>query len=85
VKEKINLWRLHNVAEAYGSRPSQIVNLKTALGAWQFDEVCLVICRQFENAINKGENPFKQDSQQGYAPVPKHAIKKIKIPENGVW
>lgn len=85
--EKTNLWRLHNVSEAYGKRPSEIMGFVTDMGAWQFDEICLMISRRIENEINNGNNPFKQNFNkiQEYAPVPKRSIKSMKIPENGVW
>lgn len=89
MRERINLWRLHNVAEAYGKRPSELLNMKTALGAWQFDEACLMIGRRYENMLNEGKNPFgnfsKVEGQKSYSPMPKQGMKRMKIPANGIW
>lgn len=75
------------MATAYGQRPSQFLELETDIAAWALDEACLVIGRRFENMLNEGKNPFQNtpSGKQQYAPMANGAIKRIKIPENGIW
>lgn len=89
---KENLLRVHNLADAYGKRPSEIVNLQTVWGAYQFDEACLVVGRRVEKNVNEGKDPF-HGFPQGGSPngkskfrSAKHLAKrKVKIPTNGIW
>lgn len=88
MKVKINLWRLYNLSTAYGKRPSEIINLETEIGAWVLDEACLFEGRRVENILNEGKKPYAESSEnnkQSYAPVPKQGMKRMKIPENGIW
>lgn len=47
--------------------------------------------RKFENMLNEGKNPFSGQSLravgsgQGYAPVAKGNLKRVKIKEDGTW
>lgn len=65
------------------------MQLETEIAAWALDEACLMIGRKFENLLNEGKNPFNDQlsvsDKQGYAPVAKGNIKKIKINANGTW
>lgn len=87
MKDKNNLWRLYNQSTGYGCRPSDFFELETDLAKWSLNEACLVIGRRFENMLNEGKNPFSSPSvgRGRYAPVANGKIRKIKIPENGIW
>jgi hypothetical protein len=88
VREKLNLWRLHNVAEAYGKRPSEILNLETEIGAWSLDEACLMIGRRFEKELQEGKDPFSSITKvkgKKFSPAPKDEIVIMKIPESGIF
>ena len=89
MKDKTNLWRLYNSSTAYGKRPSDFMQLETEIAAWALDEACLIVGRRYENMLNEGKNPFsnssKVEGQKSYAPVPKKGMKRMKIPENGIW
>lgn len=66
------------------------MQLETEIAAWALDEACLMIGRKFENMFNEGKNPFSGVStspsgKQDYAPVPKRGIRRMKIPESGIW
>ena len=37
--------------------------METALGAWQVDQVVFLAGRKAQNALDKGENPFKISTQ----------------------
>jgi hypothetical protein len=81
VKDKLNLWRIYNHATAYGNRPSDLFRFETDIGAWVFDEACLLIGRKFENLLNEGKNPFSMTAQVSdgkFASAPKRFIKKVK-------
>lgn len=54
--------KLHNLAEAYGHRPSQIIGIPDEWAAYQFDSACLVVGRIVERALN--ENATKKESQR---------------------
>ena len=91
MRDKSNLWRLYNIATAYGQRASDFVHLETEIGAWYLDEACLSIGRRFENMLNEGKNPFdaltlpSPSGRGGYRPAANSRMKRMKIPENGVW
>jgi len=45
-----------------------------------------VIGRRFEKGLSEGKNPFQSAaSGKQYAPVAKGVLRKMKIPENGIW
>jgi hypothetical protein len=89
------------MATAYGCRPSEFFHLETEIAAWALDEACLIEGRRVENALNEGKQPFSEQagsdqlsvnsdqssviSKQGYAPAPKRNMKRMKIPESGIW
>lgn len=89
MKDKLNLWRVYNQATAYGIRPSNIFKFETEIGAWVFDEACLLIGRKFEKLLNDGKNPFENipnfEGQRSYAPIANGNIKRVKINANGTW
>ena len=82
MRDKVALWRLYNVATAYGNRPSDhFPHLETDLAKWTLDEQCLMTGRAFENALNEGKDPFASVAgapKQKYASAPKRKIHKIK-------
>lgn len=94
VKEKRNLWRLYNVANAYGCKPSDYFELETEMAEWQLNEACLLVGRRVENNLNNGKDMwfgFGKDKsllgtlKRGYRSARQLVRKKMKIPESGVW
>jgi hypothetical protein len=87
---------LHNQAEAYGSRPSEIFGLETDWGAWQLNEITLMVGRRVEKNLNEGKDAFagfdtpvrgySNNGKRGFRSVKGSGhIKKMKIPANGIW
>lgn len=79
-----------NLASAYGKLPSDIVGLVTPIARWQLDEACLMVGRQIENALNKGETVNFGTMDDGrrtmkYASANGKARKKVKIKADGTW
>lgn len=90
MKEKRNLLRLHNQAEAYGTLPSEILELETIWGAWQLNEVCLLVGRKVERNVNENKEAFAglgmvEAVKRGYRSARQFVKKKMKIPESGIW
>ena len=50
------VWQIHNLGTAYGTRPSDIVGVRNAWAAFQFDVAVLVFGRWVENRRADGEN-----------------------------
>lgn len=80
------------MATAYSKRPSEFYHFETEIGAWAFDEACLITGRQIENAINEGKKPFERNTNglsneksSGYKPAARHNMKRVKIKSNGTW
>jgi hypothetical protein len=83
---------VHNQAEAYGQLPSDILGLETAWGAFQFNEICLMVGRRVEKNVNEGKDAFSDlgggmigAMKRGYKSARAFVKKKMKIPESGVW
>ena len=89
MKDKTNLWRLYNAATAYKRRPSSYFRLETDIAKWALDEACLLTGRRFEAMLHEGKNPFASlavtDGKNGYAPMATPTMKRMKIPESGIW
>lgn len=92
MREKTNLWRLYNVATAYGCRPSDLLDLETELARWQLDEACLMVGRRVENNLNEGKDAFAGFDggvigaiKRGYKSARAFVKKKMRIPDSGVW
>ena len=88
------LLSLHNQAEAYGSRPSEIFGLETDWGAWQLNEITLMVGRLVEKNLNEGKDAFTgfslplSPSRNGngrYRSAKTRVTKRMKIPANGIW
>jgi hypothetical protein len=86
--------RLHNQAEAYGTLPSVILGLETLWGAWQLNEVTLMVGRRVEKNMTEKKDPWAgfntQPSALGgklrsYRSMKTLAKKKVKIREDGTW
>jgi hypothetical protein len=82
--------RVHNLADAYGKLPSEIIHLQTPWGAYQFDEVCLMVGRRVERNVNNGKDPFYgfdgQAAVRAYKGVKgTRPIKKVKFKADGTW
>ena len=88
-QKNVNLWRLHNVAQAYGQRPSQIMPTETVLADYQLDEACLMMGRRIEKRLADGEEPFasavspsKKNKVRSLSAL---ATKTVKIKADGTW
>jgi len=84
------LLSLHNQAEAYGSRPSEILGLETDWGAWQLNEIALVVGRRVERNVNSNKAPFdgfqvSMNGNHGYRSAKALVRKKVKIKPDGTW
>lgn len=55
---------MHALAEAYGARPSSLIELQTEWAAWQFDEACLVAGRAAEKDAVENSGQFSVNSDQ---------------------
>lgn len=91
-KDLSNLVSLHNMAEAYGCRPSSILELETAWGAWQLDQVALIVGRRVENNRNEGKATFagfsgqsSVSSGQQFRSARGRVRKKVKVKADGTW
>lgn len=93
-KDLQNLLRLHNQAEAYGRLPSEIMGLESMWGAWQLNEVTLMVGRRVERNINAGKDAWTGFSGQrlavsgklrSYRSAKARVTKKVKIKSDGTW
>lgn len=90
-KELSNLLRLHSQAEAYGRLPSEIMEVDTPWGAWQLNEITLMVGRRVEKNISAGKQAFDGFVQhgiqraRGYRSVKGKVSKKVKIRDDGTW
>src|SRR5690349_4180524 len=86
------LLRLHNQGEAYGTRPSEILGMETAWGAFQLDEITLTVGRSVERNLHSNKEPFDgfaldgSTNGKGRFRSAKGLVKrKVKIPKSGIW
>ena len=88
------LLSLHSQAEAYGSKPSEIFGLETDWGAWQLNEITLMVGRRVEKNLNEGKDAFAgfgltaahpRNGNGRYRSVKSRVTKKMKIPASGIW
>lgn len=70
------------------------MKLETELAAWQLDEACLIVGRRVENNVNNGKDMWHGFGgstglagavKRGYRSAKQFVMKKMKIPESGVW
>lgn len=66
--------------------------LETDLARWNLDEACLIAGRRIENALNKGEDPWrdaaKAERKRGLYKSVKSAfnkLRKVKFNDKGIW
>jgi len=81
---------LYNTASAYGKRPSDFFRFETELGAWQFDEACLIVGRRVEQNVNSNQAPFAgfdlpMDKSRGFRSAKQLVRRKVKIRPDGTW
>ena len=85
----MNLARIHNLASAYGLRPSDFFEFETELGAFQLDEACLIVGRRIEHNVSEGKPAFEGlgsgSVKREYRSVKHLAKKTVKIKEDGTW
>ena len=55
MRRRGNLWALHNVASAYGCRPSEILGVEDPWAAYELDLACLVAGREVERLTMPAE------------------------------
>lgn len=91
-KELRNLLRLHNQAEAYGRLPSEILRLETDWGAWQLNEITLMVGRRVEKNLNDGKEAFfgfniqrAASAIRSYRSAKSLVNKRVKIRADGTW
>jgi hypothetical protein len=90
-KELRNLLRLHNQAEAYGRLPSEILGIESPWGAWQVNEITLMVGRRVEKNLNDGKDAFFglgraiRSAQRGYRSAKALVKKTVKIRADGTW
>lgn len=86
-----SLYRLHTQASAYGFRPSQILGLETPWGAFQLDELTLMVGRRVEKNIAKKKDAFdgfalaSANGKGRFRSAKPFVKRKIKIPKSGIW
>lgn len=81
---------LHNQAEAYGTRPSEILGLETPWGAWQLNEIALSVGRRVEKNVINNKPPFDGFSlpinrSGGFRSAKQMVRRKVKIGPDGRW
>lgn len=95
---KTELWKLHSLAASYSTRPSAFVGLApTSWEAYNFDLAVLQLGRWIENMLaehDKDGKPIhrigdllsdRPAEQQQFRSMKGAAIRKMAIPENGIW
>lgn len=101
VNRKSNLWNLHSLSETYGQRPSAFLGLAPeSWEAYQLDLATLHVGRWVENKLGerrKDGRPLhtleelldeRPATTKAYASLKQAAptgIRKMAIPENGIW
>lgn len=85
MKDETNLWRLYNLATAYGKRPSEIIPTETALSDWQLDEACLMVGRRMEKELSEGKTATVSPSVKEKPRSARNLVRKKVNVKNGVW
>lgn len=93
-----NLLELHNVAQAYGQRPSTVLGIEgDGWLAYQVDVACLVVARTVEERTAPDEQGRPRMSVEEALGEPQHRTTGrfadptpfvsgvMEIPESGVW
>ena len=83
---------MHSLSEAYGLRPSSLLDFETEWAAYQYDEACLMAGRAAELAAVEnssqqtafGGQKFAGNGKRKFKPMREHASKKVRV-RNGVW
>lgn len=103
MRNRQELWLLHQVGKSYCSRPSAILGIADDWLAYQVDVATLLLGSQVDAMTQDGKQSVESalaelDRRDGAAaPRPERAvrsafrplaapgIRKMKIPENGIW
>lgn len=98
VADKQNLWRIDGIARRYGQRPSTLLGLPPdAWAAWQVDQAAWEFGEWLDGmlAIRKRDGSPKhtlselmmgtRQAPEQYAALGGPGVKKMAIPESGVW
>ena len=83
------------MATAYGCRPSEIAGIEDAAAAFAFDEAVLAVGRRVEAAVREGGSVEKalrsfgrrrgEGRYRSVRQMPGARVRKMRIPESGVW
>jgi len=70
--------------------PSEILGLETDWGAWQLNEIALMVGRRVENNVNSNKAPFAgfdlpMDKSRGFRSAKQLVRRKVKIRPDGRW
>lgn len=99
MSSKKNLWQLDGIAQRYGQRPSALLGLPgEAWTAWQIDRATWEFGTWLDAMLglrDKRGNPKHKLSElladtveerdRSFAPVSRPGVRKMAIPESGVW
>ncbi len=99
VSSKKNLWQLDGIARRYGQRPSALLGLPgESWTAWQVDRAAwefgtwldaMLEVRDAKGVLKHKLSELLADKQEerdrSFAPVSRPGVKKMAIPESGVW
>ena len=78
------------MAEAYGARPSELMGMETPWGAWQLDQVTLIVGRQVEKELIDGKQPGSttasaQKTEEFKDPRALKSVQTVKLKPDGTW
>lgn len=99
VSSKKELWRLDGIARRYGTRPSAILGLpgdswvayQVDRATWEFGTWldAMLELRDAKGALKHKLSELLADQQaerdRSFAPVNRPGVRKMAIPESGVW
>jgi hypothetical protein len=101
VQNKRALWELHNLAAAYGQRPSAILEIENSWAAYELDLACLTFGRWVENRLAERDRRGRPvhrleallaDERESGSPDPdrfRNALglvkRKVRVKADGTW
>jgi hypothetical protein len=96
--KKANLWELHQLGATYAQRPSSILGITDSWLAYQIDVVTLRLGTWVEGKLEERDKEGKRihtldellrddlaEEQIRFASAKHLVVKKMKIPDSGVW
>lgn len=90
------MWMLHNVASAYGQRPSSVAGVVTPWEAYQLDVAVLTVGREIENGLAERDRDGQpvhtldellngERREAAFAPLAGRVTRRVAVPESGIW